>query len=504
MSSSILRSRATITRVLERDRCEIIDDGALLIEDGTIAEVSTYDTLSRRLPHLPVHGTAGDIAMPGLVNAHHHVGLTPFQLGAPDLPLELWVIARMAARDVDPYLDTLCSAFELISSGVTTVQHIFDTAEGTLAEVKARLDAVVRAYRDIGMRASVCYSIADQNHLVHQSNAEFLAGLPPVLREPLAASLDRIEAGLDGGIELFQSLSDETRGDPRIRVQLALANLHWCSDEALTRIARLSEDRRAPIHMHLLETPYQRDYAEKRFGMTAFEYLARFGLPGPRLTLGHGVWMSPDDIGAAAAAGTSVCINCSSNLRLSSGRAPLAFLERAGVNLAIGIDEAGLNDDRDMLQEMRLLHTLHREPGVYADAPTAGQVLRAATGGGALTTPFAGSIGTLEAGRRADVSLIDWRKLSYPYLSDAQPLADVVLRRAKPQHVRLVMCDGEVIFRDGRFLRVDQTAAMHELHSRMLRADAPSEQARRQLAADLIPHVRRFFGMSGASVPSGW
>ena len=69
-------------------------------------------------------GTGNEILLPGFINSHHHVGLTPVQLGSPDMPLELWFATRMIARNVDPYLDTLYSAFEMISSGTTTVQHI--------------------------------------------------------------------------------------------------------------------------------------------------------------------------------------------------------------------------------------------------------------------------------------------------------------------------------------------------------------------------------------------
>lgn len=496
MAASIVRAGAMITRALDRHRCETIADGAFVQENGIIAEVATYEALARRFPRLPVHGTADDVAVPGFVNAHHHVGLTPFQLGAPELPLELWAIARMGARDVDPYLDTLYSAFELIASGVTTVQHIHDTAEGSLADVKARLDAVIRAYRDIGMRASVSYGIADQNHFVHGDNATFLAALPTELATALAGMLDRIEAGLEGGIELFRSLHAEHAGDRRIRVQLAPANLHWCSDAALRLIAETAVRYDAPVHMHLLETPFQRRYAQSRFGTSAFSYLQRFGLPGPRLTIGHGVWLSPQDVEDVARTGTSVCLNCSSNLRLRSGRAPLNALDAAGVNTAIGIDEAGLNDDRDMLQEMRLLRAVSGDPGARWSSPGVGQILRMATVGGAATTGFAGAIGAIEPGMAADVTLFDWQALRDPYVDAEQPAADVLLRRARSRHVRLVMCDGAVIYADGVFRMIDRDCVLAELRRLMQRRLTPGEMKRREAAKALMPHVRHWFGFA--------
>ena len=116
--------------------------------------------------------------------------------------------------------------------------------------------------------------------------------------------------------------------------------------------------------MHLVETAYQKEYAQRRGGGTAVEYIDRFGLLGPQMTLGHGVWLNEADIDRLAATGTCVCHNCSSNFRLRSGVAALNVFEAKGINTAIGLDEAGINDDRDMLQEMRMVLRAHRVPGM--------------------------------------------------------------------------------------------------------------------------------------------
>lgn len=489
-AASIVRSRAMLTRALDRRSCETVPDGAFVQEGGVIVEVSTYEALAKRFPTLPVHGSERMVAVPGFVNAHHHVGLTPFQLGAPDLPLELWAIARMAARDVDPYLDTLYSAFEMIGSGVTTVQHIQDTVDGDLPAVAARFGAIIRAYGDVGMRASVCYGIADQNHFAHSSNAEFLAGLPTELRRRAAEALSRLKVGLEGSIELFQSLFRAHEGSRRIRVQLAPANLHWCSDAALAALGETARSYGVPMHMHLLETPSQHAYAKSRAGGGAIAHLERFGLIGPGLTLGHAVWLDPDEIVRVAETGTSICHNCSSNMRLRSGRAPVNTFEAAGINLAIGIDEAGLNDDRDMLQEMRLVLNAHRRPGLDDAVPGVGQVFRMATIGGARTTGFGDSIGEIAVGKAADVTLFDWSAIAFPYLDSVVPIADAILYRAKPRHVALVICDGVVILEDGVFRTVDRVGALEELHRQMLRAALPDERDRADLARALMPYVR--------------
>ena len=103
----------------------------MLQDDGAIVEIGTYRDLSRRHPNVAVIGSGNEVMLPGFVNGHHHIGLTPAQLGSPDMPLELSFVTRMVMRNVDLYLDTLYSAFEMIASGVTAVQHLRGRARKT-------------------------------------------------------------------------------------------------------------------------------------------------------------------------------------------------------------------------------------------------------------------------------------------------------------------------------------------------------------------------------------
>src|SRR3979411_1306690 len=119
MATSLIRSRAAITGTKDRLSWNEIKDGAVLQEDGVIVAVGTYDELHRKYPTAPVIGTGKEILLPGFVNGHHHVGLTPVQLGSPDMPLELWFITPMVIRNLHLYLDTLYSAFDVIGSGTT-------------------------------------------------------------------------------------------------------------------------------------------------------------------------------------------------------------------------------------------------------------------------------------------------------------------------------------------------------------------------------------------------
>ncbi|MBB3898199.1 amidohydrolase family protein [Roseococcus suduntuyensis] len=494
MTTTLIRGKWVICRALDRDRAEIIEHGAVLVRDGMVVEVGGFEDLVRRHPQADMLGSDQHVVMPGFVNAHHHVGLTPLQLGSPDLPLELWFGSRLAARPVDLHLDTLYSAFEMVESGITTVQHLQGRLPPPLDSMVAGASDTLRAYQDIGMRVSYAHTIRDQNLLVYEADQDFLARLPPDLARDLAPMLARQLVPLEDNFSLFDALRAKFADDPRISIQVSPANLHWCSDAALERVRQVCEATGVPHHIHLLETQYQKEYAHRRAGMGALAQLDRAGLLGPHCTLGHGVWLTEAEVERVAETGTRICHNCSSNLRLRSGVAALNHWEKRGVRVAIGIDEAGLNDDRDMLVEMRMVLRQHRTPGMDPeDVPTPAQVFRMATEHGAATTGFGESIGRLVPGARADVVLLDWRQLAYPFLDEDTDVLSAVVQRAKTGGVETVMVEGEVIYRDRRFTRVDKDAALAELAARTGRPRTPEEELRRSVSRRVAPYMRDFY-----------
>ena len=152
MPSTLIRGKYIICKAISRTKAEIIEDGAVFVDDGTIIDVGTYQELSAKYEPDKMLGSAHHVVMPGFVNSHHHVGLTPFQLGSLDYPLELWFASRLSARQVDFYLDTLYSAFEMVESGITTVQHIHGWLPGPATLWPEITDKILKAYEDIGMR----------------------------------------------------------------------------------------------------------------------------------------------------------------------------------------------------------------------------------------------------------------------------------------------------------------------------------------------------------------
>jgi 5-methylthioadenosine/S-adenosylhomocysteine deaminase len=475
----------------------LLQDAGVACEAGTIVATGSFAKLKAAYPEATVTGGRDFAITPGFVNAHHHVGLTPLQLGSPDHPLELWFASRIALRDVDLYTATLFSAFEMIESGVTTVQHLHSRAPGTPTDILAAAEKVIAAYRDIGMRASYSMALRDQNRLVYEADQDFVARLPDELRPAASAFFQRFTVPLSDQVAIFEELlarHGQGEGEAgRIRIQIAPANLHWLSEKALDVTGELQRRTGLPVHMHVLETPYQKAYARKRTGGSALAHLDRLGLLGPHFTIGHGVWMSEADIELAADRGVCICHNCSSNFRLKSGVAPVNRFLARGIPVAIGIDEAGINDDRDMLQEMRLVLRAHREPGIDSAHPSSAQVLRMATEGGARTTPFAGRIGRLEPGMAADLVMFDWPAVTFPYQDDGLGFVEVLVQRAKAKAVHSVMIAGEFVYRERRFTTLDRDTVLAGIAEALAKPKTLAEQDRVALSQALLPHVRRFY-----------
>ena len=493
MVSSLIRGKHVICKIIGRDEVDSIEDGAIFQRDGWIVEIGKYDDLAAKHQPDEVIGSDHHVVIPGLINAHHHIGLTPIQLGSLDQPLELWFATRLGARDVNPYLDTLYSAFEMIESGVTTVQHIRGFFVGGIERNRDIGAEVLQAYADIGMRVSYAMAVVDQNRMVYEADEDFLTRLPDDLAAGLGERFADIETPLEDQLDLFREFHRTHLSDERVGIQLAPANLHWCSDRALEMLQEESEQSNSLMHVHLAETAYQKEYARRRTGTTALRHLHSLGMLGPRLTLGHGVWLTEDDIELAAETGVHICHNCSSNLRLRSGIAPLNDFHDRGIPVAIGIDEAGINDDRDMLLEMRMVLKLHRGSGMDDRVPTSAQVFRMATENGAMTTPFGSDIGTIETGKAADLVLLDWRQIAYPYLDDNISIIDAILHRAKTDGVDTVLVAGEAIYKDRTFARIDKDEALKELAAELRAPLKPHEVRRRALSNALFDHVKTFY-----------
>lgn len=498
MPSSLIYGKYLICSADKDGNSHVIPNGALYQVDGNIVDIGTTEDLRRK--HKPDQeiGSMEQLVLPGLINAHHHIGLTPFQLGNLDLPLETWIAERRGTRFVDPYLDTLYCAMQMIESGITTVMH---NGAGSGVKVNGAADRiehanqVLRAYEDSGMRVAFSPAFRNQNQIVYEDDAHFISRLPSNLARKLREDLDRTAVSWEEYVTEFEEIfnSHGRNTDERIRLLLAPSNVQWCSDDALQGMKEASLRYKTGLHIHLMESVYQKEYGTRTWGTTPLRHLYDLGFLGPEVSCAHGVWLTDQDIDLLAETGTVICHNASSNLRLKSGIAPVNRMLEKDVTVAIGIDEAGINDDNDILQEMRLVAKIHREPYVTGNDPSSGQVLHMTTQGGATATLFGPQLGSLEIGKKADVVLVDLDRIVEPYLDPDTNIVDAVLYRGRGLDVHTVIVAGEVLLKNRVLTRVDKEEIIDQLKESLAKDLTPEELARKQFSLELLPHVHKFY-----------
>ena len=357
----------------------------MLQQDGAITAIGAFARFASGQSGAPVVGDGEQVLLPGFVNAHHHIGLSPVQLGISDTTLELWFATSIAMRDRIPYYDTLYAAFEMVASGTTTAQHLHGWIPGDPRQTEAEAESIIRAYEDIGMRVSYCYALREQNHLVYEANEQFLDRVP---RRCSPASR-----------QVFRRLSDAGGGDHRaVRSSARQAQRQGARQDPAGAVEPAMVHRRGAGHARRQRRKARRShpYASRRNALPKAIRAHGAATAAPRWTTSSASACSGRRRRSATPSGfrkaistswprhtPSVCHNCSSNFRLRSGVLPLNRLEARGINTAIGLDDVGINDDQDMLQEMRMVLRAHREPGMDDRVPTMAQVFRMATSGGA-------------------------------------------------------------------------------------------------------------------------
>ncbi|MDE1996369.1 MAG: amidohydrolase family protein, partial [Rhizobiaceae bacterium] len=255
-----------------------------------------------------------------------------------------------------------------------------------------------------------------------------------------------------------------------------------CSNALLEAIAEASATRGRRIHMHLLESPRQRQWLDRRFPQGIVRYLDDIGFLSPRLAVAHGVQLRPDECELLTERGVQLVSNPSANLRLRSGVAPILSIAEIGPAFAIGLDGSGFDDDQDLWREIRLIHLLHggRE---LTRRLTADRIFDAAirTGAKVINAPV-----------EQDFVVIDYQALTSDALFDDLDETEVLLTRMTAAQARGLFVGGREIMRDGRLTNVDFEAARREL-LQQAKVDLPRLSRERQFAGMLSRAIRSYY-----------
>ena len=404
------------------------------------------------------------LAMPALVNAHDHGrAVRTSSIGADAKPLESWLPYFALFPAMDPYLAAAVAFGNSTLGGAGTVMVHYTRAQA-LTDLPTEAAQVARAARDVGVRAGFAVSMKDRNPLIYGDSEALLAALPPHARPEIEQRLMRKPLSPSDYLALVDDVAAAADG-PGFNVQYGPNGVQWCSDELLRAVAQASQRTGRRVHMHLLETKYQRQWADAAYPDGVVRMLDEIGLLSPRLTLAHCVWAMSEELELLAERGVTISVNTSSNLHLHSGLAPMRLMKERGCSLALGIDSKALDDD-DALRELRLSYLLHAGTG-FDLAMTRQQALHAAVSNGRFAVTNVNDGGLIEAGSAADMLLLDWSALDNDGLrGDVEPI-NMLFSRATARHIRELIVGGRTIVRDGQVTGVDLPAIRHEVLSQM-------------------------------------
>ena len=432
------------------------------------------------------------LAMPAMVNAHDHARpLSPTSFGAAGKPLETWILRLAAIPSTDPYLIAAAALGRAAQSGCASIMAHVTRLYGPMP-VTDEVGAYARAARDIGVRVTFALFMRDRNPLVYGDEQGVLANLPVEARNDIEAIFSSPMPSVREQIERVEALAAAHEG-PLFNVQYGPSGVQWCSDAMLEAIAESSQRTGRRVHMHLLETPYQRAWADRAYPQGVVRHLRDVGLLSPRLALAHCVHARPDELDMIAESGAVIVTNPSSNLHLRSGVAPIAEAMRRGCRVAMGVDASAFDEDDDALREMRLGHFLHGGWG-FDENISREDFLAAIVANGRFANGAPGS-GALTAGEPADILMLDLDRLDRDAIMPVDPL-DLLFARANQSHIARLVVSGRIVVEGGRLVGLDLDAIHSELRSR-LRAGMPSRARFLSAWPHLEPAVAAFYRNGG-------
>ncbi len=400
----------------------IAEEGlALAIDAGRIVGVLPVGDAERRYAPRARHERPRHVLMPGLVNAHTHAAMTLFRGFADDLPFEVWLRERIwpaEVRFVGPELvadGTRLAIAEMLAGGITCFSdmYFYPDVVGTVAA-------------EAGMRAVVGMLALDF---------------------PTAWAKDADDY-LRKGLEVH----DRFKSEPLVTTAFAPHSPYAVGDATLAHIRRLADELDLPVHMHVHETAAEVDDAVAKTGRRPLARLAELGLVTPSLIGVHATALTAEDIELLARAGAHVVHCPRSNLKLASGLCPVAKLLDAGVNVALGTDGAASNNRLDLWAELQTAALLGKQVAGNAAAVPAPAALSMATIGGARALGLAGEIGSLVAGKAADLICVDLSGIEHHPLLD--PVSQLVYAASR-HDVTDVWVAGEQLVADRALLRLD-------------------------------------------------
>src|SRR5580692_5465421 len=401
----------------------ILDDGSVAIKGDAIVAAGSRGEVEARYDAAQTIDARGRLVLPGFINGHTHVPMTLFRGLHDDVTLNDWLykyIFPAEAKNVNEEFvrwGTRLAAAEQIRSGVTTFADMYYFEDAVAEETKAA-----------GMRGVLGETFLDFPAPDNKTNAAML--------------------------EYTERFLKRWQGDPLIHAAAAPHSIYTCSAKTLQDSATLARKYHAPILIHVAEMKKELDDSLKQNGLTPVQYLEKLGVLGPDVLAAHCIFVDEKDRKILADHQVGCVHNPSSNMMLASGVAPVVEERAAGIAVGLGTDgPAGSNNDLDLMEEMDLAAKLQKITKMDPRALGAKSVVEMATIEGAKALHLEKEIGSLEAGKKADIILIS---LAEP---NAVPIYDIYAQLAyalKGSDVESVVIGGRIVMRDKKLLTLNE------------------------------------------------
>lgn len=400
--------------------------GDLLVDGSRIAAVGGVI----QQPADQVIDLRGDLLIPGLIQTHIHLCQTLFRGQADDLELLNWLKLRIwpleGGHDPESIYDSaLLGIGELFLGGTTTIVDM-ETVHHTEHALQALLAS--------GMRA------LSGKVMMDDCNED----IPPSLRESTEASLQE-------SVDLLEKYHGQ--GNGRLEIALTPRFVISCTDTLLKEVSRLAREKNVFVHTHASENRSEIQVVESTRGMRNIVYLDKVGLTGPNLILAHCIWLDEQEKEILVKTRTRVSHCPSSNLKLASGIAPIPELLKLGAEVSLSADGAPCNNNLDGFREMRHA-ALIQKPLHGPTVMPAKEVFELATLGGARAIGHEQDLGSLEAGKKADLAVVSLQGLHTWPLDHVDVYSQLVYQAASSD-VRLTMVDGQIVMKDRQLLTID-------------------------------------------------
>ncbi|KAF0107431.1 MAG: putative hydrolase [Anaerolineaceae bacterium] len=419
------------------------EPGAVAVRGNSIAAVGDEAEVRKEYTAAQVMDCGGKVLMPGLVNAHTHVPMTLMRGLADDLRLDVWLQGYMwpVEREfVSPdfvRLGAQLACAEMIRSGVTCFADMYFFEED-----------VAKAVAEAGMRA-VC----------SQTVLKFPAPDAPAFEDSLAAARDFIQ---------------RWKGHELIVPSVAPHAPYTCTPEILRSTAQLAAEFDVPLHTHIAETALEVENMRRENGMPVVPYVKKQGLLEAKVLAAHCVHIDEGEMRTLLHVNAGVAHNPSSNLKLASGFAPVQKMLDAGLNVGIGTDGPASNNDLDMFEEIRLAAFVAKAVSSNPTALPAPQALAMGTRLGARALHLGPVTGSLEAGKRADLILVDLSPLhnSPRFRRDADNAYAQIVYAGKASDVTDVMVNGKWLMTGRKLLTLNEEELVAAAQEYARRIDA--------------------------------